>query len=237
MGHQIEEIALKRGHTIGARIDNYAKDADAAKLTEEHLKDADAVIEFALPGGLQDHAMLCAEHKVPHVIGTTGWENFRDKLLKDVEKAGGSLLYGSNYSVGANVFFALCEKASELINEFEDYDMMMYELHHKLKKDSPSGTALTAAEKIVAKSTRKNRIQTETLHRAIEADEFHVASIRGGNVPGTHTLLLDSEADTIEVSHVARSRKGFALGSVLGAEWMQGKTGIHTIDEYFKEKL
>jgi 4-hydroxy-tetrahydrodipicolinate reductase len=146
-------------------------------------------------------------------------------------------VYGSNFSIGAHIFFRLVALASKLTDGFPEYDIMAYELHHKMKKDSPSGTALSTAKIVLDNSTKKDTIVTEKLDRAIAPNELHVASIRGGEVPGTHTVLFDSAADTIEITHRVRSRNGLALGAVIAAEWVIGKKGFFTIEDFIKETL
>ncbi|HAK46527.1 MAG TPA: 4-hydroxy-tetrahydrodipicolinate reductase, partial [Spirochaeta sp.] len=133
--------------------------------------------------------------------------------------------------------FILTEKAAALMNSADQYDIMVNEYHHKLKKDSPSGTALTIAEKIINNSDLKSEIVTDRLDRAIEPRELHVGSIRGGAIPGTHTVTLDSAADSIEIKHTARSRGGFALGAVLAAEWLKGKKGFFRVEDFISESL
>ncbi len=236
MGHMIEDILIRRGHIIAGRVDP-AGIGDATEVTPELLKKADGVIEFSLAGGLLDNIRKYAEARVPAVIGTTGWEKQREDARQIIREKGSTLLWGNNFSVGANLFFNLVSRAASLINDIEDYDIMVNEYHHKRKKDSPSGTAITTAEKIIANLDRKTVIQTNTLDRAIEEHELHVGSVRGGWIPGIHTVTLDSEADSIEITHNARSRGGFALGAVRAMEWVSGKTGFFSIDDFINDIL
>ena len=141
------------------------------------------------------------------------------------------LLHRSTHAVQAG---KLCRI---LANAVPDYDIMVHELHHKLKKDSPSGTAITLAEKILANCDRKTKIVTQCLDRRIEPEELHVSSTRGGSIPGIHTMYMDSPADTIEITHSARSRGGFALGAVMAAEWIKGKKGFYSVEDFIKEIL
>ncbi len=236
MGREVEAVLLKRGHQITGRVDPSGS-GDAEAVTPELLSKADGVIEFALAQGVESNTRLYAAAKTPAVIGTTGWEEQRDAIRDLVVSQDSALLWGNNFSVGANIFFALVSRAAALVNGIEEYDPMLNEYHHLRKKDSPSGTALTAAEKVLEQLDRKTAIQTETLHRAIEAHELHVGSIRGGSIPGIHTLTLDSAADSIEITHTARSRGGFALGAVHGLEWLQGKTGFYSVDDFMGDIL
>ncbi|WP_321991967.1 4-hydroxy-tetrahydrodipicolinate reductase [Marispirochaeta aestuarii] len=236
MGHEIEAVLLGRGHEVICRVDP-AGNGDTRELSTEILKEAEGVIEFALPGGILDNIRVYSEASVPAVIGTTGWDKLRSQAAEIVRQYGSALLWGNNFSLGANLFFDLVSRAAALINGIEEYDIMVNEYHHKRKKDSPSGTALTIAEKILQNLDRKKSIQTETLNRAIRDDELHVGSVRGGAIPGIHRVTLDSEADSIEISHTARNRKGFALGAVRGIEWLSGKTGFFSVDDFIRDIL
>lgn len=237
MGREIEEILLNRGDSIVAKVDKGGS-GDYEKLTKEVLEKhkPDAVIEFAGQDCVLENAEICGEMKIPVVNGTTGWNNRIDAVKNIVAKHDSTYLYGSNFSIGAHLFFSLVEKAAAMINPVPDYDIFMSETHHNKKVDSPSGTALTTAEKIIEKNKRKTEIVREALlDRAIEEHELHVASIRGGSVPGTHSVFLDSLADTIEITHRARNRKGFALGAVLAAEWLIEKKGFYSVEDYVSD--
>ncbi len=236
MGHEIEQVLVERGHRCVARIDPKASGADARSL-EEASAAADCAIEFANGEGVVDNARWYAAHAVPAVVGTTGWEAERDTVREIVESARTGYLWGANFSVGANLFFALVEAAGVLLDRFEDYDAMMFETHHRHKKDSPSGTALEAARRLLRVHGRKSDIVTEALQRPIEPHELHVASMRGGSVPGVHELTFDSPFDSITIRHSARTRAGFALGSVLAAEWLAGRSGFFSVDDFFADRL
>lgn len=236
MGCEIERILIERGHSIAGRVDPSGS-GDYSELTAAALAEADSVIEFALPASIRTNAELYAEAGVPAVVGTTGWDSRRDEIRECVKQKGGTYLWGSNFSIGAHMLFILAEKAAALVNSAPHYDIMVNEYHHKLKKDSPSGTALTLAEKILNISNQKNEIVEETLKRAIKPNELHVGSVRGGSIPGTHTVTLDSDADTIVITHTARNRGGFALGAVLAAEWLQGKKGFFRVEDFISESL
>lgn len=236
MGREIEKILLERGHSIAGRVDPSGS-GDFTELSAAALAGADAVIEFALPASIRENAELYAEAGVPAVVGTTGWDSRREEIRECVENKNGTYLWGSNFSIGAHMLFILTEKAAALVNSAPHYDIMVNEYHHKLKKDSPSGTALTIAEKIIDISDQKKSIVTETLKRAITPEELHVGSVRGGSIPGTHSVTLDSEADTIEITHTARNRSGFALGAVLAAEWLQSKKGFFRVEDFISESL
>ncbi len=237
MGREVEKALLERGHTAAGRVDPQAGDADYSELTEEALSGADAAIEFSLPGGLEKNLQLYGRTGTPAVLGTTGWDDRREAYRKQIEEAGGSVLWGSNFSLGAHIFWKLTARAAALVRDIESYDLMIHEFHHRYKKDSPSGTALTTAEKVLENCPRKTEAVTQRLDRPIRDSELHVSSTRGGSIPGTHQLLLDSQADTIEVRHTARSRQGFAAGAVMAAEWLQNRRGFFRIEDFIEDIL
>jgi len=235
MGHEIEPILLQRGHEVVARVDEKEGVGDSVRPEPKQLEAADVAIEFSLPEAVRKNAAIYAAAKLSAVVGTTSWKKDEAEVRAMVEKSGIGFLKGSNFSIGAHLFFALVEEAARLIDPVPNYDIMLYEIHHNQKKDSPSGTALTAGERILKNLPRKKRIVTERLDRQIAPDEVHVASVRGGTVPGTHTLMLDSLADSIEITHTARSRGGFALGAVLAAEWLVGRKGFYEVEDFIRE--
>jgi 4-hydroxy-tetrahydrodipicolinate reductase len=220
MGREVEAILTDRGHQVVQRVRRHAEAGSVSAVTPEWLASADAVIEFALPEGVLDRIKVYAEAGVPAVIGTTGWDSEKEAAQTLVTAAGASVIHGSNFSLGAHMFFQLAEQAAAMIAGLPEYDIMVTEWHHKLKKDSPSGTALSTADRILRHLPRKTAIQTDRLDRAIRDDELHVASVRGGSIPGIHQILIDSAADTVEIKHTARNRTGFAHGAVLAAEWL-----------------
>jgi 4-hydroxy-tetrahydrodipicolinate reductase len=187
------------------------------------LAAADVAIEFSLASAVKANAALYAGAGLSAVVGTTGWKDDEAAVRAVVEASGIGFLRTSNFSIGAHIFLALVEEAARLVSTIDDYDVLLHEIHHNRKKDSPSGTALTAASRVLKNLPRKKRIVSERLDRQIEADELHVSSSRVGAVPGVHTLLLDSVFDSIEIVHTARSRGGFALGAVLAAEWISAR--------------
>jgi 4-hydroxy-tetrahydrodipicolinate reductase len=237
MGKEVETVLRSRGHSVSARIDPVQGGADAKKLTREIALASDMAIEFSHAEAVLDNARLYAGFGLSAVGGTTGWYGRLDELSGIVGGASIGYLYGGNFSIGAHLFFALVAAAAELSNACPEYDIMGWEVHHRRKKDSPSGTALTLARLITARNDRKKKVVTERLDRAPGPDELHFASVRGGEVPGTHTVLLDSAFDTIELTHRARSRGGFALGAVRAAEWLAGKRGLFEVGDFVQELL
>jgi 4-hydroxy-tetrahydrodipicolinate reductase len=237
MGHEVALSLERRGHELLASVDPKSPEATHRSVAEAPLDQADAVIEFSLAEGVAENAKLYARTGVPAVVGTTGWAEKEADVRAAVASGGIGYLIGANFSIGANLFMILAEEAGRLINGLEEYDPMLCEYHHSGKADSPSGTALRTAGAVLAAVDRKKRIQTETLHRPVDPEELHVASLRGGSIPGTHTLTLDSAADSIEITHRARGRSGFADGAVRGAEWIRGKKGFFTVDDFLKELM
>lgn len=242
MGREVEAVLADRGHSVALIVDPIFAEASGAgeptrlaALTAEALSGCDAAIEFSLPAGVPENVRAYAEAGTPAVVGTTGWLDELGTVRETVEAAQIGLVYGSNFSIGAHLFFRLAERAAALVAGVEEYDLLIHEMHHRGKKDSPSGTALSLAEAVMRAAPRKRRLETARLDRAPDADELHVSSLRGGWIPGTHTLYLDSPADTIEVRHQARNRGGFALGAVRAAEWIVGRRGLMTVESFIDE--
>jgi 4-hydroxy-tetrahydrodipicolinate reductase len=237
MGREVERVLRDRGHQVSARVDPVQPGADAKALTEGIARASDVAIEFSHAEAVLSNAREYARLHVSAVCGTTGWYAKLEELRGAVAASRIGYLYGSNFSIGAHLFFALAAAAAELANSCPEYDLMGWEVHHKRKKDSPSGTALSLARIVTSRSARQKKLVTERLDRAPAPDELHFASVRGGEVPGTHTLLVDSAFDTIELTHRARSRGGFALGAVRAAEWLAGKSGVFQVDDFIDDIL
>ena len=240
MGRMVEALAKEHGHAVAARIDPYAKDADAKTVAESgFLAEADVAIEFTSPTTALANIRAIAAAGVPMVVGSTGWLDSLDEAVAAVEKAGTSLLWSSNFSLGVNLFYRIAAYAAQLADPFAEYDVGGWEAHHNKKADSPSGTAKTLVERVLASMTRKKRAVYETLDRPPANDELHYPSLRLGAVPGTHSLFFDSAADTIEITHTARNREGLARGAVRGAEWLtrERRRGVFTIDDALADLL
>ncbi len=237
MGAEVEQVAKSKGHEIVAIIDPSAPQATAAAISKEALSGAEVAIEFSTPAAVLSNIKSLLALNVPVVVGTTGWYDKVGDVKRDVEEVGGSLLYGSNFSVGVNVFFRIVSRAAQLVNNVPEYDVFGYELHHRAKADSPSGTAETIASLLKNNISRKSELQYDRVNRPIKESELHFASIRAGSIPGTHIVGFDSAADTIELRHTARSRSGFALGAVLAAQWLSGKKGFFSVDDFMNDFL
>lgn len=220
MGHEIEKIALERGHEIVSIID--VNNADTAFDSPE-FKSADVAIEFSTPDTAIENYRKCFAANVPVVAGTTGWLEHMDEVKEACEKCDKTFFYASNYSLGVNIFFALNKYLAKIMNNFPDYNVKMEEVHHIHKLDAPSGTAITLAEGIMENVDRKKRWNLETEETP---DDLSIHCIREGEVPGIHEVMYESEADIISIKHDAKSRKGFALGAVFAAEFTNGKKGF-----------
>ena len=231
MGREIEAIALERGHTIAERFDEFTPltPALAAQFPKNNIH---CCIDFSVPSAAPFNITTVSAVQVPIVVGTTGWNNEFEAMKNIVLKNNGAIVYGSNFSIGAQMFFCIVSAASALMNNFSDYDVAVHEIHHTMKKDAPSGTALTIAEKILAQMKRKTALKFPTDTSLIQANEILVSSSRIGSVFGTHTVQFNSAADDIELTHRAHNRKGFALGAVLEAEWIQEKKGVFSVEEF-----
>jgi 4-hydroxy-tetrahydrodipicolinate reductase len=224
MGKVIEGIALKRGHTIAGRIDIDNQDE---LLTAE----ADVAIEFSHPDAAFENVKKCLQLGLPTVCGTTGWLSKKSEIEQLCAEKDGTFFYASNYSPGVNIFFKVNEYLAKMMNAFGNYDVRMDEIHHTQKKDAPSGTAITLAERILSQLQRKKK-WVDTDHD--KSDEIVIKSFRIDDVPGTHVVSYESTIDNIELKHTAHSREGFALGAVMVAEWLPGKKGILTMDDFLK---
>ena len=222
MGHFIEQVARRRGHEIVCIIDR----DNTSDFRSPAFAQADVAIEFSTPATAEANIRAAWLAGIPVVCGTTGWnvQTLRDELCDEAECCQASrraLLWSSNFSVGVNIFFALNKRLAGLLADYPDYQPSITETHHIHKLDAPSGTAKTLAEDI---ERFKWQVSGTKLQVPIE-------SIREGEVPGIHTVTWDSPVDTISITHSAKSREGFALGAVLAAEWLKGKTGWHTMEE------
>jgi 4-hydroxy-tetrahydrodipicolinate reductase len=238
MGKIIEQMAISRQHEIVLKIDR----DNVHELTADNLRQADVVIEFSTPDSALNNIKTCVEAGVPVVVGTTGWYAHLDEVKALCEQANGAVLYGTNFSVGVNVFFHINKMLAKVMNNYPHYDVQVEEIHHTQKLDWPSGTAITIAEGILENLDTKNEWTKALVSDATDAvtddtivkdNELLIESLRIENVPGTHTVIYDSEVDTIEFKHTAHNRNGFALGAVLAAEWIKDKKGCYPVTDMF----
>ena len=214
MGRMIEQAATAGGLEVVCVIDPITGSRGT-------LTDADVCVDFSEPDAVTGNIKMAADARVSMVVGTTGWYDRVDEARQIVEAGAIGLVYGSNFSVGVNLMFKLAAYASEIFKQFELHDPFIEEAHHKFKKDAPSGTALSL-----------KRIVEETYGRDVPT-----ASTRAGYFPGKHTLGFDSEADTLEIVHTARSRAGFADGALIAAKWIAGRKGFYEFAEIIEERL
>ncbi|MBK9216767.1 MAG: 4-hydroxy-tetrahydrodipicolinate reductase [Chloracidobacterium sp.] len=218
MGRLIERLTVEAGHEIAAVID----DTDAGLSSEEladKLQGSDVAIDFTTADAVRRNVEACVAAGVPLVEGTTGWQGERDEIERIVRDGNGAFVFGANFSIGVNLFYRIVEHAAELVARFSQYETFIEEQHHSRKLDAPSGTALKLHE-IVSRHIRS---------------EFTVSATRAGNIPGTHRVGFDGPADQILLEHTARSREGFAIGSIMAAEWIIGRQGFYEFTDVMDE--
>lgn len=235
MGHEIEKIALKRGHNVVLKIDvNNSKN-----ISSKELKQADVVIEFSTPESAVDNYLKCFDAQLPVVSGTTGWLKHKETIETKCIESNAAFFYASNFSLGVNVFFELNKRLASLMKQFNNYDVDIEETHHVHKLDAPSGTAITLAEGVIDNSNSKKEWALESsVERFVEKkhddSKLAVRSFRKGEVPGTHSIRYFSEVDEIKITHEAYGRQGFALGAVIAAEFLADKKGVFTMNDLLK---
>lgn len=224
MGKEIEKIAFQRNHSIVGIID-HSSDWDKLEIDKNTFP---VVIDFSQPDVVVENIKHCFNHNLPIVVGTTGWDHFHSEINNLCLEKNQAILVASNFSIGMNIFFAMNKQLSAIMDQFNNYNVSLSETHHIHKLDQPSGTAVTLAEQILEKINRKDNWsiidnQPENI--------LSIESIREGEVIGDHTIKYASEIDEIKISHSAKNRQGFAVGAVVAAEWIKGKTGIFTMKD------
>ncbi|MDB5029699.1 4-hydroxy-tetrahydrodipicolinate reductase [Mucilaginibacter sp.] len=235
MGKIIEKIATDRKHEIVLKIDH----DNQHDLTAENLQKADVAIEFSTPATVLGNIEHCFNAGVPIVVGTTGWYDQMQQIKQRCQEGNNTFIYATNFSVGVNIFFHINRVLAKLMNKHPYYEVQVEEIHHIQKLDAPSGTAITIAEGIIENLDAKKQwvnILTDTNNPAddnAKVDDVLIESYRIDSVPGTHTVIYDSEVDTIELKHTAHNRNGFALGAVLAAEWVADKKGFFSVKDMF----
>ena len=218
MGKVIEKIALERGHEIVLR--------KGSSDTFEGITKADIAIDFSVPTSAVSHISECLNQNVPVISGTTGWLEKYDEMVHLCQEKNGSFIYASNFSLGVNIFFELNNYLAKMMKNLKDYNVSMEEIHHTQKLDAPSGTAISLANGIIENTDYVNwTLENPT------ANQIYIDAKRIENIPGTHSVFYDSKVDQIEIKHTAHSREGFALGSVIAAEWLIGKKGVFTMKD------
>ena len=224
MGKIIEDVLLARKHTVVLKIN----EGNLEERTLDNLKSCDLAIEFSNPTSALSNYRLCFEAGIPVVSGTTGWLEHLDQLKLELNERNGTLFYSPNFSIGVNIFFKLNTFLAGLMNQHASYDVEIEEIHHKEKLDSPSGTGIKTAALILSEMERKDH-WVENIKNT--ENELLIKVKREEDVPGTHSVDYFSEEDKLSISHTAFSRKGFALGAVIAAEWVIGKRGFFGMDD------
>jgi 4-hydroxy-tetrahydrodipicolinate reductase len=218
MGKVIEKIALERGHEIVLR--------KGSSDSFDGITNADVAIDFSVPSSAVSHISECLNQNVPVISGTTGWLENYDEMVQLCQAKNGSFIYASNFSLGVNIFFELNNYLAKMMKNLSDYKVSMEEIHHTQKLDAPSGTAISLANGIIENTDYVNwTLENPT------ANQIYIDAKRIENIPGTHSVFYDSKVDQIEIKHTAHSREGFALGSVIAAEWLIGKKGVFTMKD------
>ncbi len=218
MGKEIEKIALERGHEILFKKE---------KGEKYDISLVDIAIDFSVPSAAFDNISNCIKNNVPVISGTTGWLEKYDEVVNLCKEKNGAFIYASNFSLGVNIFFELNNQLAKMMNSLKDYNISLEEIHHTKKLDAPSGTAITLAEGIIKNSSKKNW----ELSEKVTTENIPIIAKRIPEVPGTHTVSYNSEVDSIDITHTAHSRKGFALGAVIAAEWLLNKKGVFTMKD------
>lgn len=229
MGKAIEEIALERGHTISAKV------TTAHPIEQMDLTDSDCAIEFSNPDSVLNHIDVCLAKQLPIVVGTTAWNDALHAVTEKVTRSNGALLHASNFSVGVNILFEINKQLARIMNHQPSYTVKIDEIHHLQKLDAPSGTAITIANGIFEEHQNYSKwVLGEEEMPTTNDEELPIISFREPEVPGTHIISYESAIDTIQLSHEAHNRKGFALGAVLAAEYLHNKKGIFTMSDVLK---
>ncbi len=227
MGKEIEKIAIERGHDIPLIIDV----ENMSALTPANLRECDVAIEFTIPGSAVRNYLTCFEAGIPVVSGTTGWLHQREFVYENCKKNDGTFFYASNFSIGVNLFFELNKKLASLMAHHTQYKVRLKEIHHTQKLDAPSGTAISLAEDLLRSL---NGLTEWTLDEQPSYNQLPITAERTGEVPGTHIITYESDVDYIEITHLAKNRKGFALGAVMAAEFSQINKGILNMSDLLK---
>lgn len=244
MGRSIEALALEQGHEIAARVD---PTLDVGEISSSTLGSADVAIEFTTPEAAPGNLVALAGLGVDTVCGTTGWSAHLPRVREAVVEAGTGLLFASNFSLGVQLFYRAAKALALAVNGSLDEQVTISETHHRHKVDTPSGTAITLAEALLERLSSKDR--WESSNDTAEADAtgdsnaepdprtLLISSMREGEIPGTHTVVFGGPDDRIELTHRAESRAGFVRGALAGADWIRGRVGVFTMDDYLSDRL
>lgn len=234
MGQAVAQVAPERGHEVGPRFDSERPFLEADPSA---LNGVDVAVDFSLPSLALDHIRRYIEWQQPAVVGTTGWADERNTVERWVAEHEASLLYAPNFSIGVAVVRRALSAVLPLLDELDDYDPFVQEVHHTNKVDSPSGTAQMLGDLLVEGLDRKAFVEPETQHQRIDPEAVHVTSTRAGTIFGEHVVTFDGSYDQISVRHRAKNRRGFAAGAVRAAEWLRGQQGLFTLDDVLRDWL
>lgn len=226
MGHEVEKLAFEKGHEIVARID---QSEDWTSQTSQ-INTADVAIDFSIPKEAIPNMKRCLELDLPLVVGTTGWYENLGEIEEETKQKNGSILWASNFSLGVNILFHFNEKLAEVMSRFPEYKPSIHEIHHTQKLDAPSGTAISLANGIIKNYELLDSWKLKEDGQA-NLNQLVISHERVGQVPGTHEISYVSDIDEISLRHEAKSRKGFALGAVIAAEWLKGKKGFFNMKD------
>jgi 4-hydroxy-tetrahydrodipicolinate reductase len=224
MGKMIEEAAVEKGHTIGLIIDVN----NQADLTAQNIADHDVAIEFTTPSSAWHNISVCFDADTPVVSGTTGWHDRMPELKERCLRENKALLYSSNFSIGVNILFHINRQLARLINPFDQYKPRIEEIHHTKKLDAPSGTAISLAQGVIDEI---NRLQKWKLAETVDNQTLPVKAIRADDITGIHEVIYESDIDILSIRHSAKNRKGFALGTIMAAEFIMNKRGFFTMED------
>ena len=227
MGKVIERIALERGHEIVLR--------KSSNSSFDGLEKAHVAIDFSVPSSAVCNISQCFATNIPVISGTTGWLEQYDTVIADCKAQDGAFIYSSNFSLGVNIFFELNDYLAKMMANLNQYKVSMEEIHHTQKLDAPSGTAISLAQGIIENSNYESWSLTNSKNNEMSDDKLSnqiiIDAKRIENIPGTHSVFYDSAVDQIEIKHTAHNREGFALGSVIAAEWLVHKKGVFTMKD------
>ncbi|NCB02970.1 MAG: 4-hydroxy-tetrahydrodipicolinate reductase [Spirochaetia bacterium] len=240
MGHVVYTLATQLGHTVVSIIDPHSHDSLVTDktLTVESLGNAEIVIEFSHHEGIKERLHTYQEGHIPCVIATTGWYDLLPEITDTYKESSTAILWSGNFALGVHLFFSIVRSASRIMNSFSDYDVVVQELFHAKKGDSPSGTSHMIGSILTEELSHKESVVTSRLDRKREESEIHIASARGGSNPGVHSVIFDSNEDSIEITHRARSREGFAKGALQAGSWLLTQQGgFYTLNDMMKELI
>jgi 4-hydroxy-tetrahydrodipicolinate reductase len=231
MGREIESLARRRGFAVTAIFSRSRPLTSVQELTE-----ADVVVDFSVAEAVPHTAQLALQAGKRLVIGTTGWEAYREELRRQTDAWGGGVVYASNFAIGVQLLYHLVQQAARFSARMPDYDIFLHEIHHRHKRDAPSGTARKLAELILRELPRKRTASTAT-EGPLPEDVLHVSASRGGEVIGTHTVYIDAPGESVELIHRAKSRESFAAGALLAAQWIASRQGFYEFSDVLQALL